>query len=390
MRWQWTNFALVIGATLWAASPALAQVNNGDFESGGLSGWTVTDVSGNSVVSSGANFGLSPFSGATLAAFTGNSSTMNGNGGIIDQIVPVTAGQPHTVRFYLGGRGNTTAIAQTTLNVVDDGGSGANLVNQSLGLPPTVGSWQIHDFTFTPTTNSVQLSFQETSTNSSSRGPAIDLVSLNANPASPTQTTFSDFVFQTAADNGQAPAASGQFAGPLYIRERANENNPELEVNAFVKFDLSDLSNAPITKAELLLHQNNKLNSVNSSPMYLAQVLEDWDPGTNDPTFGQLVGEDIFFGDNGAASAGPVVDIDHIVDVTDIVRDWQDDPSSNFGFRLRLDDLFVGAAFDDTGPNAPRLVVTQAAAVPEPTTIALWTIVGLVGACFVLARRRSR
>jgi len=369
------------------ALPGNAQVTNGDFEIGNLDDWTVTNVSGNSVVASGANFGLSPFSGATLAAFTGNSSMMNGNGGIIDQIVPVTAGQPHTVRFYLGGRGSTTNLAEATVNVVDDGGSGGNLVNQALNLPPTIGAWQIHSFDFTPTANSVQLSFQETSTNSNSRGPGLDLVSLNPVPARTTEMTFDGFEFQTASDSGQSPAG-GQFAGPLFVRERGNENDPQLEVRAFLKFDLSDLSDAPISKAELHLHQNNKLNNANSSPLFLAQVLEDWEVGTDNPTFDQMVGEDIFFGNNGPANDGPAVNIDHIVDVTDIVAQWQDDPASNFGFRLSLDDAFVGAAFDHTGPNAPRLVVTQVL-IPEPSSVLIWALLG-VGCVLGLLRRQRR
>ena len=51
--------------------------------------------------------------------------------------------------------------------------------------------------------------------------------------------------FTTAAQNDtvgdDSPAEAGSFAGAsLYVRERANESNPELEVEAFLKFEISD------------------------------------------------------------------------------------------------------------------------------------------------------
>ncbi len=85
---------------------------------------------------------------------------------------------------------------------------------------------------------------------------------------------------------------------------------------------------------------------------------------------------------------GPAVDIDFNIDVTSFVQNWQADPSTNHGFRLRLDDGFVGAAFDHTGENAPMLLVTQVidAAVPEPTTaVMVWTLLSVCG-----IRRPSR
>ncbi len=370
---RWFCSVMMVLACWISSSAVWGQVNNGDFEIPGLADWTVTDTNGNSVVESGPNFGLSPLSGSSLAAFTGNAANFGGNGGVLSQVVPTTPGQEHTLTFFTGARGNTTNLLELEVSVVDAGGGGANLVDQSLSAPPTIGTWEHQGFSFTPSSDSVLVSFQETSSNSQSRGPAVDLVELEPLPAMTQQTTFNDFVFQTAADNGESPATSGQFAGPLYVRERANENNPELEVNAFLKFDLDGLSSDPITEAVLRLVQNNKLNSVNSSPLYVAQVLADWEPGLNDPTFDQAVGEDIFFGTNGNASDGPPVDIEHVIDLTHIVRQWQEDPASNFGVRLRLDDLFVGAAFDDTGVNAPQLIITQAQSrvIPEPTSATL-------------------
>ncbi len=172
--------------------------------------------------------------------------------------------------------------------------------------------------------------------------------------------TFDSFVFQTAADNGESPAVSGQFNGPLYVRERANENNPELEVRAFLQFNTFGITGTKIESATLNLHQNHKLNNVNSANMSVAQVATAWDPVTTKPTFNQAIvaGTDTVFGNNGPASAGPAVSIDHAIDVTSIVQDWAIDPSSNHGVRLAFaQNAFVGAAFDSVGPNAPTLEV---------------------------------
>jgi hypothetical protein len=88
--------------------------------------------------------------------------------------------------------------------------------------------------------------------------------------------------------------------------------------------------------------------------MFLARVTEDWDPSTTVPVFdGTGVADEFTFGNNGPASAGPAVDIDFEIDVTDIVRQWQAGTAENFGFRLSMADAFVGAAFDATGPDAP-------------------------------------
>lgn len=172
--------------------------------------------------------------------------------------------------------------------------------------------------------------------------------------------TFGSFEFQTAADNGQSPATSGQFGDPLYVRERANESNPELEVRAFIQFDTTGIAGAKINSATLNLHENHKLNNANSADMSVAQVATSWDANVVKPTFNQAIvaGTDSVFGNNGAASAGPVVSIDHAIDVTSIVQNWAIDSSSNNGVRLAfVQNAFVGAAFDSVGANAPTLDV---------------------------------
>ena len=202
-----------------------------------------------------------------------------------------------------------------------------------------------------------------------------DAFTYTVSDAPQTTTTVPMLEFATAAENDtvgdDSPAEGGQFAGPLYVRERANENNPELEVEAFLKFDLSTLSSTPITSATLELHENHKLNSVNSANLFIARVLESWNATGMDAVFAEEtvandgpggltdVDSEFQFGDNGPASAGPAVSIDFSIDITSWVQGWAADPSSNHGVRLRIDDAFVGAVFDHTGADAPRLIVTQ-------------------------------
>jgi len=171
------------------------------------------------------------------------------------------------------------------------------------------------------------------------------------------------------------------------VRERANELNPEQQVRAFLKFDLSDLDSGEVLEATLYLHENNKLNSVYNADLLIGRVLTDWDAtGGTAPLFSDPVAGEFVFGTNGEATEGPAVDIDFAVDVTEFVQAWQTDPSSNFGFRLALAPAFVGAAFDDTGDFAPVLVITQA--VPEPSTLALAAL-GLLGLSLCGRHRRS-
>lgn len=170
--------------------------------------------------------------------------------------------------------------------------------------------------------------------------------------------TVNAFDFTTAALNGESPATTGQFAGPLYVRgRRPNDNNEQLEVQAFLEFDLAGLPNGIVTSATLNLHENNKLNSANSDDLYIARVAAGWNTTDNKPVFDQAIvgGSEFVFGNNGPASAGPAVDIDHSIDVQNIVQNWISNPTSNHGFRLRIADNFVGAAFDDTGDAAPSL-----------------------------------
>jgi len=209
--------------------------------------------------------------------------------------------------------------------------------------------------------------------------------------------------FTTAAKNGESPATSGQTTGPLYVRERADNESPErpeLQVQAFMTFDLSSLAGLDVASAVLMMHETNKLNNVNSADMFIARVVEAWNTSGMLPVYGEPsvdglesagpdgtdVADTAFFGNNGPASAGPVVSIDHQFDMTAWVTQWLADPSSNHGVRLHMEDAFAGATFfDSAGPDAPRLVVTFA--VPEPATTLLVPL-GLAALAVRSPRRR--
>jgi len=194
--------------------------------------------------------------------------------------------------------------------------------------------------------------------------------------------------FQTAAFDGSVPATTAQFAGPLFVRQRSTPpDNPALPTRAFMNFDIAPLmGGGNVLSARLQLHANDKLNSVNTGNLYIAEVLQDWDSTSLDPSYSQLVDDagEIFIGTNG--TGGPAISIDYDVDVTSIVQGWVADPASNFGLRIRMDPGFVGTAFDDVGPLAPRLVVQHL--VPEPSTM-MMGLLGMVGVARVVRRRRS-
>jgi arylsulfatase A-like enzyme len=152
-----------------------------------------------------------------------------------------------------------------------------------------------------------------------------------------TKAEFGLQEFTTAARDGVSPAASAAFAGAqLFVRERGNNLEPELEARAFLQFDISSLDSRAIQSATLNLHEFNKLNSNNASNLSIARVLSDWDTSGDDPVFDDAVADEFVFGTNGRDTAGAAVDIDHVIDVTDIVKFWHENPSQNFGFRLAL------------------------------------------------------
>ena len=161
------------------------------------------------------------------------------------------------------------------------------------------------------------------------------------------------------AGGGSWPAVGGN----IFVRERNNESSPELEVEAFLTFDLSGIS-APISSATLELHQYDRLNTVNGMrDLFISRVLSAWDSGGPLPVHSEAGGatpvdSEFVFGNNGPTGSASV-DITHVIDLTGWVNGWLTDPASNHGVRLRIQRHFVGAAFD-----LAQLTIVPA---PDPT-----------------------
>lgn len=382
-------FAIAVLAMLGLAMPthAVNILSGSGFDSNSdLAEWTVGNDGGgqNPIIQIGSAFGLAPHAGAGYLAYTGNNVSEDG---FVEQTVAVTPGTPYALNFQFSGRGGGTGNGTPSVTATASGTTAGDLLSKQYTVA-TAGTYEEVTEYFTPTTNSVTIRFQESSASSVNQGPGIDSASLVAPLLTMAMLDVADST--TAADNGQSPAAAGQFAGPLYVRERANENDPQLEVEAFLKFDLSGLDPRDIAQATLVLHEDNKLNSANSADLFIARVLEDWDSTGNDPVFAEEttandgvngitdVTEEFLFGNNGPAAAGPVVDITHNIDITSWAQLWLADPANNFGVRLRIDDAFVGASFDSA-----QLIIKQVAA-PEPAT----AVLGVLGFAGLVMRRR--
>lgn len=198
-----------------------------------------------------------------------------------------------------------------------------------------------------------------------------------------TVTELSPALVQLAGVNGATndPQAVGTWGGSgnLFARERtAGGGDQQWRTRLFLAFDLSGIS-GDIGEARLRVHQTNRLNTANSSDMALARVTEPW--GTNAgfyPLFdGTGVADSFVFGNN--SDFGIAVDAsgfysgtvgvpgdDSGFDVTQMVQGWLDGSTSNYGFRIALNDRqFAAAAFSDAddpstiGTNeALQLIIT--------------------------------
>ena len=116
----------------------------------------------------------------------------------------------------------------------------------------------------------------------------------------------------------------GVFGTPLYLRERTNENQPQLEVRADLNFDLSGFS-TPVMMATL---------------EFTAYTLND----LTDFTVGRIVPGGTDFerefedGISVPETFSGAQDVENYsIDVTTIVNTWISDPATNLGFRIQLD-----------------------------------------------------
>src|SRR5690349_12793039 len=97
-------FSVVAAAGLACAGTANAQVVNGGFETGDLTGWTQFGNVGSSGVAGGAV----PHSGS----FGGFFGPVGSHGGITQNVAGVVAGKRYDVDFWLHADGRATAFFQ--------------------------------------------------------------------------------------------------------------------------------------------------------------------------------------------------------------------------------------------------------------------------------------
>ena len=142
----------------------------------------------------------------------------------------------------------------------------------------------------------------------------------------------------------------GIFGTPLYVRERQNENQPAQEVRADINFDLSAIT-TPVESA-MLQFTAYTLNDV--SDFSIGRITTE---GTEfDRVLVDVISEIETFSEDRDVE-------DYSIDVTTIVNTWINEPATNLGFRIQLDDnlndgigIFDGSAIeinDVFGGNLP-------------------------------------
>ena len=132
----------------------------------------------------------------------------------------------------------------------------------------------------------------------------------------------------------------GVFGTPMYARERLTEDQPQMEVRADINFDLSGIA-TPV-KSAMLQFTAYTLNDV--SDFSIGRI-------TTEGTDFDRVLVDVI-SDLETFAAGQNVE-DYRIDVTTIVNTWINDPATNLGFRIQLDDnlndgigIFEGSAIE--------------------------------------------
>ncbi|MEP4077161.1 hypothetical protein [Haloferula sp.] len=172
-----------------------------------------------------------------------------------------------------------------------------------------------------------------------------------------------------AAATNNPSVVNAAVAGDFPIRERRSATQNDRRISSYFKFDLTDPSVAaflasPSLEVNFTIEYHSQLNAIvgnNSAPAVVGRVTTgDWASTTDQFP-------DHSFGFNGSAVTAAdvqtlIVDIPALapadqtisVDVTTIVRSWDDGTNPNYGLVLFIDELeSQGAGF-----NNPQLVFT--------------------------------
>ena len=168
--------------TLGHTDADAALVLGGGFDSQtDLDNWTRGGTAELPEIAIGDQFGLGPQAGAGYLAFMGNA---DGVDGFVEQTISVDPLAQYDLEFFWGGRGGNGARVTASITEASFG----DLYQQEFGINQ-IGVWTSAQVRFTPTTNSITLRFQETSSGSNSRDPAIDSVSMTQVASVPTTST---------------------------------------------------------------------------------------------------------------------------------------------------------------------------------------------------------
>lgn len=184
---------LVLSLSLLVSMSANANlIMGGDFDDAAdLSNWMLDGAVDPNI--SGDAFGLAPHQGTGYLAFRGNSRNPAVPYSFARQVVlDLVIGRTYEFSYFYGGRGQTNAtnpIVNATLSTIGSGISG-DVFEASHNTNNPVGVWTQVTTLFVATDTRIFLSFQEESTNSRSKGPAIDTASITAVPVPATLALF--------------------------------------------------------------------------------------------------------------------------------------------------------------------------------------------------------
>lgn len=152
------------------------------------------------------------------------------------------------------------------------------------------------------------------------------------------------------------------YTSSLFVRSSSGATSADRRVRALVRFDLSSLSAMPVAEASLVFNAHS-LNDMNALEIEVHALAADWSasglpvPLYNHPTTG-------LHANGGAIHTG--LDAgdhtrDYRIDITDMVHDWIDGASTNYGIQLRMnaDNVNNGIGIAPNGEGSIQLEIVQ-------------------------------